>query len=143
MERLTFADRHVALDLDGHAGAVAKVLGAVVGPGAVSANPSLVGIGLYYMDVMGESLQSLMGLALRACLGPSPSSGQVVDLLYGHVFGDTPDAATRQHLTDLLDQHKLTPVDLGVLAAQSDQNATRIDLVGLMQTGLDYQPYSA
>lgn len=143
VERLSFADRHIALDLDGHAGAVARVLGAVVGPGAVSANPALVGIGLYHMDVMGESLQGLMGLALRACLGPSPSSGQVVDLLYTHVVGRAPDAATRQHFTDVLDRHQLSPVELGVLAAQTEQNAARIDLVGLTQTGLAYLPYSA
>lgn len=143
IERLSFADRHLALDLDGHAGAVAKVLGAVFGPLTVRTQPSWVGMGLYHMDELGESVQDLMGLALRARLGAAPSASQVVDLLYTHVMGSAPDASTRQHFTDLLDQHTITPVGLGLLAAQTDQNAARIDLVGLMQTGLEYLPYSA
>ena len=143
IERLSFADRHVALDLDGHAGAVAKVLGAVFGPIVVSTNPTLVGIGLYCMDDLGDSLQDLMGLALQARLGSSPSSAQVVDLLYANVVGSAPQASVRQHFTDLLDQHKLTAVELAVQAAQTTENAARIELTGLLQTGLDYLPYTA
>lgn len=143
VERLSFADRHVALDLDGHAGAVAKVLGAVFGPLTVLTHPSWVGLGLYRMDDLGDSLQDLMGLALQTRLGSKPSSAQVVDLLYTQVVGNPPDTLTRQHFIDQLDQHKLTPVGLGVLAAETDLNAARIQLAGLAQTGLEYQPYSA
>jgi len=143
IERLSFADRHLALDLDGHAGAVAKVLGAVFGPLTVLTHPSWVGLGLYRMDELGDSLQDLMGLALQTRLGSNPSSAQVVDLLYTHVVGTPPDTGTRQHFIDQLDQHKLTPTSLGVLAAETALNAARIQLVGLAQTGLEYQPYSA
>ena len=143
IERLSFADRHVALDLDGHAGAVAKVLGAVFGPLTVLTHPSWVGLGLYHMDELGESLQDLMHLALQARLGVSPGSAQVVELLFTNVMGKAPDALTRQHFMDQLDQHTHSPVSLGVLAAQTDQNAARIGLVGLMQTGLEYLPHSA
>ena len=143
IERLSFADRHVALDLDGHAGVVAKVLGAVFGPLALQSNPTLVGIALYRMDELGESLQDLMGLALQTRLGSKPSSAQVVDLLYSNVVGAVPDVLTRQHFIDQLDQHKLTATSLGVLAAETDLNAARINLVGLVQTGLEFQPCSA
>ena len=143
IERLSFADRHVALDLDGHAGAVARVLGAVFGPHMVLTNPSLVGIALYCLEEAGDSLQDLMGRALQVQLGSQPSSAQVVDLLYNQVVGNPPDTLTRQHFIDQLDQHKLTPVGLGVLAAETDLNAARIQLAGLAQTGLEYQPYSA
>ena len=143
IERLSFADRHVALDLDGHAGAVAKVLGAVFGPLTVLTHPGWVGLGLYRMDDLGDSLQDLMGLALQARLGASPSSAQVVDLLYTNVVGSAPQASVRQHFTDLLDQHKLSAVELAVQAAQTTENAARIHLTGLLQTGLDYLPYTA
>lgn len=143
VERLSFADRHVALDLDGHAGAVAKVLGAVFGPLTVLTHPSWVGIGLQRMDEMGDSLQDLMALALRTRLGAAPSAAQVVDLLYSNVVGSAPDPIARQHFIDQLEQQQLTPVRLGVLAAQTEFNAARIHLVGLAQTGLEYQPYSA
>jgi len=45
VERLVFSDRAIALDLDGHAGTVAKTLGAVFGSASVS-KLDLVGIGL-------------------------------------------------------------------------------------------------
>ena len=142
VERLSFADRQVALDLDGHAGAVAEVLGAVFGAQSVLAHPDWVGIGLYRMDTLGDSQQDLMAVALQARLGAAPTSAQVVDLLYTNVVGRAPDASTRKNFTDPLDQHKLTPVSLGVLAAQSDLNQAHINLVGLAQAGLDFLPYS-
>ena len=49
IERLEFDDAHLALDLDNHAGQVAKLLGAVFGTTSVS-NPSYVGIGLNQAD---------------------------------------------------------------------------------------------
>src|SRR6185436_19150789 len=42
VERLSFADRQVALDLDGHAGTVAKIMGAVFGAASVQ-NAQYVG----------------------------------------------------------------------------------------------------
>jgi Ca2+-binding RTX toxin-like protein len=49
VERLQFSDTSLALDLDGNAGKVAKILGAIFGQSAVS-NKSYVGIGLGYLD---------------------------------------------------------------------------------------------
>jgi hypothetical protein len=49
IERVKFADAHVALDLDGHAGEVAKLLGAVFGAATV-ANQDYAGIGLTKAD---------------------------------------------------------------------------------------------
>ena len=143
IERLSFADRHLALDLDGHAGAVAKVLGAVFGPTSVLAHPDWVGAGLYYMDELGWGIQDLMGLVLQLRLGPQASAGQVVDLLFAQVAGVAPDTATRQTFVDVLTRGHQTAASLGVLAAQTDLNLAHINLVGLAQTGLEYLPYSA
>ena len=43
VERLKFSDKDVAIDLNGHAGTVVKVIGAVIGPDFVK-NPIYVGI---------------------------------------------------------------------------------------------------
>jgi hypothetical protein len=81
VERLQFDDGKLALDLDGNAGTVARVLGAVFGATAV-VNAAYVGIGLQLADA-GTSPQALVQLALDARLGPVASAGEVVDLLFG------------------------------------------------------------
>lgn len=141
VERIQFADKFLAIDVDGNAGQVAKALGAVFGKLSAS-NKEFVGIGLYYMDDLNFSYANLVQLAINARLGANPSSTQVVDLLYTNVVGAAPDALTRKSFTDLLDNHNLTIGSLGVLAAETDLNKTNIDLAGLAKVGLAYLPYS-
>jgi len=141
VERLIFSDLGLALDLDATAGQLAKTLGAVFGKSAVS-NKEYVGIGLHFMDDLNCSYTDLMQLAISARLGASPSNVQVVDLLYTNVAGAAPDAATRKSFTDLLDNHSLNPTSLGILAADTQLNKSNINLVGLIQTGLQYLPFS-
>ncbi|MEZ0309428.1 MAG: beta strand repeat-containing protein, partial [Ramlibacter sp.] len=92
VERLQFSDSNLALDLDGNAGTVAKILGAVFGAGSVS-NATYAGIGLDYADG-GMSYGSLVQLALDVRLGAGASHAAVVDLLYLNVAGIHPDAGT-------------------------------------------------
>jgi hypothetical protein len=139
IERIQFSDTTLALDLSSHAGSVAKTLGAVFGKEAV-ANKSFVGIGLHFLDELNFSYPSLMELAINARLGANASSAQVVDLLYNNVVGQAPDAATRKTFTDLLDNGTFTVGGLGVLAADTELNQTNINLMGLVQTGLEYLP---
>lgn len=138
IERISFSDVHLALDLDAHAGIVAKVLGAVFGQNAVS-NKAYVGIGLSLLDG-GMSFESLVTLALDVRLGGVSTSAQVVDLLYSNVAGTNPGPEARQHYTGLLDSGAHTMASLGVLAANTDINSANIDLVGLAKTGLAYLP---
>ena len=138
IERLSFANRQVALDLDGHAGSVARVLGAVFGDTSVLAHPDYVGIGLYYMDTLGYSAKDLAGLALGAKLGASPTPEQVVDLLYTNVMHQVPGPTDRDAFVNLLTSGIYTYAGLTDLAALTSQNATNIQLAGLDNTGLDY-----
>lgn len=138
IERLSFADQGVALDLAGNAGVVAKLLGAVFGAGAVS-NPTLSGIGLKYADA-GMTYAALAQLAVDARLGAGATNKAVVDLLYGNVAGSPPPAATENFYISQLTSHALTVGTLTTLAADTAQNATLINLVGLAQTGLTYFP---
>lgn len=139
IERFMFSDTSLAVDLDGNAGTVAKILGAVFGKSSV-ANKEYVGIGLHFLDDLNYSFNDLMQLAINVRLGTDTTAAQVVDLLYTNVVGLAPDAATRKSFTDLLDNHTFTVASLGVLAAETELNKANINLVGLTQTGLEYLP---
>ena len=136
VERLSFTDAQVALDLNGNAGTVAKLLGAVLGAGAVH-NAHYVGLGLTLLDG-GMGAQALAQLALDSALGAHASNTAVVDLLYANVTGVAPSAAAEAHYTALLDNGSYSPAGLAQLAADSALNQGHIDLVGLAAHGLDY-----
>lgn len=136
MERLKFSDMSVALDLTGNAGTTAKILGAVFGPEGL-ANRQYVGIGLQLLDA-GMSYAALMQAALAAKLGASASNTAVVNLLYTNVIGSAPGAADLALYKGLLDSGAMTQASLGVLAADTTFNTTRINLTGLAGTGIEY-----
>ncbi|MBI5277397.1 MAG: VCBS repeat-containing protein [Burkholderiales bacterium] len=136
VERIEFRDKSVALDIEGHAGQVAKILGAVFGPEAVD-NEVYAGIGLDLLDG-GMSFEALLGLALGVAVGTHASHAAVVNLLYTNVVGVAPGAGELAAFTDLLDAGIFTQTSLAVLAANHDLNVGSIDLAGLAQTGLEY-----
>ncbi|WP_322993544.1 hypothetical protein [Limnohabitans sp.] len=142
IERLSFANRQVALDLNGNAGSVARVIGAVFGEATVLARPDYVGIGLYYMDTLGYSALKLAGLALGAKLGPTPTPQQVVDLLYTNVMHQAPSSAERDAFVNLLTTGTHNNTSLTDLAARAPQNEANIQLTGLSNTGIDYITYT-
>lgn len=134
VERLTFSDKNLALDLDGSAGEVAKVLGAVFGASSVQ-NETYVGIGLNYLDG-GMSYESLMSLALTAAGATTHEA--VVNRLYTNVVGVEPSDAALAQYVGLLDNGTHTIGSLGVLAADLALNTQDINLTGLSQTGLEF-----
>lgn len=138
VERLAYSTSRVAIDLDGNAGSVAKVLGAVFGAASVR-NTEYVGIGLSLLDG-GMSYAGLMQLALDVRLGAGASHVAVVDLLYTNVVGVAPPKTEQDRFVAVLDNHTYTPATLGVLAADTDLNIAAIDLVGLAHSGLTYLP---
>lgn len=106
-ERVRFSDASLALDLSGHAGTVAKTLGAMFGKDAFH-NKFFVGIGLHFLVELNYSCPSLVQLAITARLGANPSNSQVIDLLLTNVVGQAPDIAARKTFTDLLDNGTFT-----------------------------------
>lgn len=88
IERITFADGGLALDLDGHAGEVARLLGAVYGREAV-ANARYAGIGLAFADG-GMSFEDLAALALREAGATTPHD--IVTRLWTNVVGSATTA---------------------------------------------------
>ena len=135
VERLTFSDQKLALDLNGNAGSVAKILGAVFGAGAV-ARPDFVGIGLSLLDSGQYNATTLMGYALEVALSKNASPQSVVDLLFRNLVGVLPDAQTQQSFVDLISAN--SPAWLGNLAATHPLNEANIQLTGLQLTGLAF-----
>lgn len=136
VERLRFSDAKLAIDLDGNAGHVARILGAVFGAPSVT-NLDYVRIGLSYLDG-GTSYEALMQLAIEYALGSGYSSSDVVNLLWGNVIGGVPAADVLANYKGMLDSHAQTAGSLGVLAANTSFNETNIDLAGLALTGIEY-----
>ena len=139
IERLQFANTNVALDLDGNAGKTAKLLAVVLGAEGVS-NKVYVGAGLYFLDG-GMSYEDLMQVALDVVLGANPSSSSVVDLLWSNIVGPPTPADNLPQYSALIDNGTYTAAELAVAAADHSLNTTNIDLVGLTQTGLEYDLY--
>ena len=140
VERLAFADRHVALDLDGNAGLAAKILGAVIGAGAVQ-NASHVGRVLGLLDG-GQSASQVADYIIDAALGVPHTHQSFVSLLYANVTGAAPGSADLAYYTQMLDSGMASQSSLALLAAEGGANAARIDLVGLAAHGLEYVPYA-
>lgn len=138
IERVQFSDAKLALDLAGSAGWVAKIIGAVFGAAAVG-NAAYVGIGLGLADA-GTGYEALLGYALQARFGPNPDPSALVQVLYTNVVGTAPSASDLAFFVGLLDSHQLTPVELGILAAEHPLNLAHIDFVGLSESGLVYGP---
>ena len=138
IERVVFTDSAIAWDLDGRAGQVAQILGAVFGAESVQ-NTKYAGIGLSLMD-KGFSYSQLMSLAIEANLGIGASHAQVINLLYQNLLHVPADANAIAYWSALLDQGAFTHASLAVMAADLDLNKQNINLIGLASSGLEYTP---
>jgi Ca2+-binding RTX toxin-like protein len=135
VERLKFSDKSIAIDLTGNAGTTAKILGAVMGKDSLQ-NKTYVGIGLNLLDG-GMNYSDLAALALTA-IGAT-SNDAVVSVLWKNVIGTEATSAIKEPYIKLLtDGMKVG--DLAVLAADSSFNISNINLVGLLQTGIEFLP---
>jgi hypothetical protein len=135
VERVKFTDSHLALDIDGNAGTTAKILGAVFGKDSVG-NKAFVGIGLSFLDA-GWTYDRLGGLALDAA--GAQTNDQIVTLLWTNVIGSKPSTADKAPFIALL-ENGMTPGELVHLAADTIFNTTNINLIGLSQTGIEFNP---
>ena len=129
-ERLIFLDTSLAMDIDGNAGSVAKILATVFGKEALS-NKAYVGIGLQLLD-SGMSSLALADLAIN--LG-NTSNSQIVETLWKNIYGTATPDTTKSYLVSLLDSKAMTAGGLTLKACELND---KIDLVGLATTGLPY-----
>lgn len=136
VERLSFNDTRVALDLDGHAGSTAKLLGAFLGSAGVS-NKNFVGIGLQYLDA-GGTYESLMELAISTVFGETPNSRSVVATFYKNLTGQQAPESVIDTYASLLDDGDLSLLSLSMQVADNEINLSNINLIGLSFTGIEY-----
>jgi len=145
IERLHFSDGAVALDLDGAAGAVARLVATLFGPPEI-ARADLMGIGLALLDdgVTAGALAALAaGSGYFAERAGSHTDEDFVRQVYRNVTGAEADAAAIQHYAGLLASGTETQGSLALWASQTDLVAQRIDLVGLAASGIAYDADAA
>jgi hypothetical protein len=133
VERLLFSNLSVAFDINGNAGATAKILGAVFGKDSLN-NKQYVGIGLSLLD-SGMSTNTLSSLAVDAA--NLKTNDQIVSTLWKNVIGTTASTADKAPFIKLLEDG-MNGGSLAWLAAETEFNKINIDLVGLAQTGIEY-----
>ncbi|MFN9471099.1 MAG: hypothetical protein ACK59X_06605, partial [Acidovorax sp.] len=133
VERVSFGDTKLALDLSGNAGQAAKLLGALAGPGALS-NKGLVGEVIRLLDA-GATSQTIAGLGLQLLGASTPT--QIAQTLWTSVVGRAGTDGELKLLTDLM-AGGTGAAELVVMAANLDLNAARIDLVGLAAKGIEF-----
>jgi hypothetical protein len=134
IERLNFKDFKVALDLDGNAGDVVKIIGAVFGAGAIKSHPEYVGIGISYRDG-GMNASQLMAFALKAA-GLSTNEN-LVSQLWMNVMHQVGSQSDLQPFLQMLNTGT-SPEALAMMAANSTQNLNSINFVGLSNSGVTF-----
>lgn len=135
IERIVFTDMAFALDVEGAAGMVAKLIGAVFGAESVT-NASYVAIGLSALD-KGASHEDLAAFAIAAAGANTPA--QVTSLLWSNLMGSPPTAEQAQPYIDLLNSGTSVG-ELGVFAAEQPINQTNIALAELKESGIVFDP---
>ena len=144
IERLQFADRWVALDLEAGslAGQAAQVIRALFGAATLKVaeyNGYAVVLqeqGMSYADLVALAISTPAFLAKAG----SRSNTDFVQLVYKNVVGFAPPVDELNYFVGLLDSGQLTQQSLGLKACQTPINTGSVDLVGLANLGLEYIP---
>ena len=140
IERLQFSNGKLALDVEtGNAGEAAKLIGALLGPTYVK-DKALAGIVINLLDQKYSSdTIAKLGIAtpLFLSMAGSSSNTDFVKQVFTNVVGRAPIPSESSTYVNMLDAG--TPQStLALMAAQTDLNAVRINLVGLIQHGLEF-----
>jgi hypothetical protein len=145
VERIIFDDKAVALDVNGPAGEVYALLAAALGQSDV--NAGLVGVGLALQD-QGMTDVQLADLLLSSSVYKADALGTSNETFVKHVYknvtGSTISMDDLTMFTGWLDRNEVTQGQL--LDAASNlavfRDASHINLVGLVDTGIEYTPFT-
>ena len=141
IERLHFKYSKLALNVaNGPVADGAKLMGALLGPAFVK-DKALAGIVIGLMDQnYSAEFVATLGLATPLYLGMAGSSSHVdfVKHVFTNVVGRQPLANELNQYVGMLESGSATQASLAVMAANTDLNAARIDLVGLIQHGWEF-----
>ncbi len=140
VERLTFSDHHVALDVDGVAGQAYRIYRA-----AFDRAPDLGGMG-FYLSVLDRGV-SLFEVAatfvasqeFRDKYGSAPSNADVLTRMYQNVLDREPDRDGYLYWLDVLDTKKASVS--AVLASISESVENREAVAELIANGVPFTPW--
>jgi hypothetical protein len=138
VERITFSDQTVALDINGNAGDAYRLYQA-----AFNRTPDKAGLG-FWIDALdtGHSLAEAANAFVNSAefvtkYGANASDAQFVDSLYQNVLHRTPDASGRSFWLDALH----TTSRAGVLVDFSDSAENKAQVSASIQNGIGYTPW--
>ncbi len=141
IERLQFSNAKLALDVaSGPVADGARLIGALLGPAYVK-DKALAGIVIGLMDQQySAEFVATLGLATPMYHGLVGSSSNVdfVKHVFNNVVGRPPIAQELNTYVTMLENGSSSQASLAVMAANTDLNAARIDLVGLAQHGWEF-----
>jgi Tol biopolymer transport system component len=135
-----FDDVTVRIDTNGIGGQAFRLYQA-----AFDRKPDLAGVGYWIAQMEhGATLQQvatqfIASSEFKAMFGNAPSNETFVNLLYQHVLHRAPDAAGAAWWIDVLDRHATTTFDALVQFSESNEN--KAALVGVMSSGIAYEPW--
>jgi len=139
IERLAFADRNLAFDINGNAGQTYRLYQA-----AFARQPDVPGLSFWIgqMD-LGAALPSVasqfIGSAeFTAKYGANPSNADFVTLLYQNVLNRLPDAGGLAFWVNQLDAATISRPE--VLIGFSESTENQVALIGVLQLGIEYLP---
>ena len=138
IERIQFTNKNLAIDLnDGQAANNSvRIIGAAFDTPTIQEHPDYVGIGLNLFD----SGQSVLAVSQLVVDFMDLSNDDFVDTVYQNVVGVAPSPEEHDFYAGLLESNggALTQAQLLELAANTEVNATNINLVGLQQSGVEF-----
>jgi hypothetical protein len=142
VERIKFNDTMVALDIDGIAGQIYRLYQA-----AFDRAPDAEGMSFYLHNADTKGV-TLADIALSFTNSPEykdlylkdPSNTNFVTLLYNHVLHREPEPGGFAHWMNVLDNNKLSRVDVLAFFAESAENQAQV--IGAISNGIAYEPYA-
>jgi hypothetical protein len=140
IERLSFADGAVALDIDGTAGMAYRVYQA-----AFNRTPDKGGLGFWIgaMDKGSSLLAVAQGFVnsqeFKDLYGIAPGNHEIVAKFYENVLRRPGEAAGIDFWTGVLDNHAASVTE--VLMGFSESAENKAALVGVTANGIDYTPF--
>ena len=145
VERVVFNDKALALDVNGPAGEIYALLAAGLGLSDVTSE--LIGIGLALQDagkVDTEIAQILLNSSLYKADALGTSNETFVKHVYKNITGQTISWADLTMYTGWLDSEAWTQAQLLEAASNltSFRDVTHINLVGMVDTGIEYTPFT-
>ena len=139
IERFNFADKDIAVDLNSGQAAsnTVRIIGAAFDAPTIQEHPDYVGVGLSLFD-SGQSMLEVAQLVVGV-MG-NPTNDVFVDTVYQNVVGTAPLPADHNFYVGLLagSGGAFTQAQLLEIAANSEVNATNINLIGLQQSGVEF-----